>query len=195
MATRNKGKIAEIKAILADTGAEFLSLDDLPDLHMPQEKGMTFKINAVMKARFIVLKTRMSVIADDSGLEVDSLGMRPGIHSARYAGAFADDKKNIEKLLEDMKDKPVGNRTARFRCVIAYAEPGKGEIAFEGALTGEIAMAPKGENGFGYDPVFLLPSAGKTLAELTPDEKNAVSHRALALKKLKKWFDNMWSEN
>lgn len=183
-----------MKGILSDADAEILTLSDLPEMIMPQEKGMTFKVNALTKARFIALKTHMAALADDSGLEVDALGLRPGIRSSRYAGPVSNDKKNIEKVLEEMKGVPAGRRSARFRCVIAYVEPGGGEVTFEGTLTGEIAEEPKGQNGFGYDPIFIVPGTGKTLAEITSGEKNAISHRAQALKKLKKWFEHKWGE-
>lgn len=189
LATRNRKKIEEISEILKGPDTELLTLDDFPTLELPEEKGMTFKNNALRKARFIALKTNLAALADDSGLEVDILGMRPGVFSARYAGKDATDRDNIAKLLTELKGVPIERRGARFRCVIAYVEPGAGEVVFEGTLRGIIAEKPSGEGGFGYDPVFFLPDKNKTVAELSMEDKNAISHRAEALRKLKNWFE------
>ncbi len=186
LATRNRGKIKEIKEMLPGVGV--LTLDDFPGLAMPPETGRTFSENALSKAVFVAEKTGLPALADDSGLEVDALGGRPGVFSARYAGAEATDEENYLKLLGEMKGVATGERAARFRCVMALAFPDGNEkrsYTFDGALEGYIASEPRGKNGFGYDPVFYVPGMGKTAAELTLEEKNAISHRALALKKLK----------
>jgi len=185
LATRNAGKIKEIKEMLPET--EVLTLDDFPKLTIPPETGETFRDNALLKALFIAEKTGLPTLADDSGLEADALGGRPGVYSARYAGADATDKENYLKLLGEMKGMAMDKRTARFRCVIALAFPdGEGRaFTFDGVFEGYIATEPRGENGFGYDPVFLMPDRNKTVAELDLEEKNAISHRARALQKLK----------
>lgn len=194
IATRNRAKGEEIKQILGHD-FEIETLFDHPDIAVRPETGTTFKMNALAKARYISMQTRTATIADDSGLEVDALALRPGIFSARFAGPNATDEENTRKLLHDLEHLTApASRQARFRCIIAYVEQGKGEVTFEGNLKGAIAFEPKGENGFGYDPVFLLPERGKTLAELTLEEKNAISHRAEALKRLKKWLEHGFSE-
>jgi XTP/dITP diphosphohydrolase len=137
------------------------------------------------KARVISEYTGKMVIADDSGLEVDSLGGRPGIHSARYSGSDADDEKNIQKLLQELKDVPIEKRGAAFKCVLVLYNPDGTFESFEGTLRGEIAVSPSGSEGFGYDPVFIVPEYDRTVAELSPDIKNTISHRAKAFKKLK----------
>ncbi|MFZ3073398.1 MAG: XTP/dITP diphosphatase [Thermodesulfobacteriota bacterium] len=186
LATKNKGKIKEIRRLLEGQRVNILTLDDFPNVSLPKEDLATFKGNALKKARFVAKKTGIQALSDDSGLCVNALGGRPGVISARYAGDNATDEENVEKLLEEMKDVPNGKRTASFVCVIAFVLPsGKGKT-FEGRLEGTIAREPKGKGGFGYDPVFFLPGKGKTLAELKPEEKNLLSHRGAALKKFKK---------
>ncbi len=186
LATSNRGKIEEIKKILS--GTDILTLDDFPALRMPPETGRTFRDNALSKALFVAENTRLPALADDSGLEVDALDGRPGVFSARYAGAQATDEENYLKLLEEMKGIPVEKRKARFRCVMALAFPdedGKRAFTFDGVFEGFVFTEPRGEKGFGYDPIFFVPDRGKTVAELTLEEKNAISHRARALRKLK----------
>lgn len=187
LATRNRGKIKEIKEILS--GVEVLTLDDLPNLTMPPETGQTFRDNALSKALSIAEKTKLPALADDSGLEVDALGGRPGVFSARYAGEDATDTDNYLKLLDEMKGVAMEKRKARFRCVMALAFPdGQGAFTFDGVFEGYIASEPRGKGGFGYDPVFFVPERNKTAAELTLEEKNAISHRARALRKLKEFL-------
>lgn len=186
LATKNQGKIKEINRLLKGLPIEVLTLDDFPGVSLPKEDRSTFKGNALKKARFVAGKTGLAAISDDSGLCVDALGGRPGVNSARYAGDNATDEKNREKLLLEMKDVPEGKRTASFVCVIALVLPSGKEKTFEGRLNGVIAAKPKGRGGFGYDPVFFLPGKDKTLAELGPEEKNLLSHRGAALRKLKK---------
>lgn len=185
LATSNRGKIKEITHILEGLDLELVTLDDYPGLQLPPEAGSTFRENALIKARAASTEAGVAALADDSGLEVDSLGGRPGIYSARYAGAEASDRDNWLKLLKELEGVPVEKRGARFRCVVALVWTDGREEFFEGSLEGVIASQPKGTNGFGYDPVFFIPGIGKTAAELTPNEKNLLSHRAKALEKLK----------
>lgn len=185
LATANRGKIKEIKHILEGLDLEIVTLDDYPGLRLPPEDGSTFRENALIKARAAASKTGVAALADDSGLEVDFLGGLPGIRSARYAGTGASDRDNWLKLLKELDGAPEEKRSARFRCAVALVWPDGGEEVFEGSFEGVISAEPKGAHGFGYDPVFFIPAMGKTAAELTPDEKNSVSHRAKALEKLK----------
>jgi len=188
LATKNRGKIEEIKELLKDPDAEVLTLGDFPKLKLPAEKAASFRENALQKARFAAQKTGIPSIADDSGLQVDFLGKRPGVLSARYAGAGASDSDNYLKLLKELKGVLPAKRTARFRCVIAFATPEGKEKTFTGLFEGVIGSHPKGRGGFGYDPVFIDPETGKTLAQLPPREKNRISHRGRALEKLRSWL-------
>ncbi len=188
LASRNWGKIKEIQAMLADPGISLLSLNDYPDIPETVEDGKNFLENALKKARAVAESTGETALADDSGLEVDALGGAPGIYSARYAGNDADDMQNIRKLLYDLKGIHTENRGAAFRCVLVlYSVDGRYE-AFEGRWEGLIAEKPVGRGGFGYDPVFFLPKEGMTVAELSPEVKNRISHRAQAIAKLKVRF-------
>jgi len=181
LATRNKGKIREITEILAPHGFEVLSMDEFPDIVEAEEDGETFKENAVKKASAVCEQTGLMALADDSGLEVDCLGGFPGVFSSRFAGEGKNDEANNKKLLELLKDVPAENRTARFVCVAAVAAPDCFVYTAEGYCEGIIAEEPRGEGGFGYDPLFYLPEYGKTFAELDPEIKNRISHRARAL--------------
>lgn len=185
LATANRGKIKEIKHILEGLDIEIVTLDDYPGLRLPPEDGSTFRENALVKARAAASETGVAALADDSGLEVDFLGGLPGIRSARYAGDGASDRDNWLKLLKELEGVGREKRRARFRCAVALVWPDGAEEVFEGSFEGVISEEPKGTHGFGYDPVFFIPAMGKTAAELTPDEKNSVSHRAKALEKLK----------
>ena len=188
LASRNWGKIKEIQAMLADLGISLLSLNDYPGIPETVEDGKSFLENALKKARAVAESTGEIVLADDSGLEVDALGGAPGIYSARYAGEDANDEKNIRKLLDDMKDVASENRGATFRCILVlYSADGRYET-FEGRWKGKIAEEPVGQGGFGYDPVFFLPRERMTVAELSPEVKNRISHRAQAIAKLKERF-------
>ena len=180
--TRNAHKIEEINDKLRGLLPEFKGLDAYPDAPEVVEDGKTFLKNASKKAGELARATGEWVMADDSGLEVDALGGAPGVFSARYAGVHGDYEGNNRKLLREMTGIPAEKRTARFRCVIALAEPG-GEIVFtvEGTMEGLIAEKPKGKHGFGYDPVFYLPDRECMVAELTLEEKNQISHRARAV--------------
>ncbi|MBI5235859.1 MAG: XTP/dITP diphosphatase [Deltaproteobacteria bacterium] len=193
VATKNKGKAAEIKRLLEPAGVQVLSMLDFAILELPPETGTTFAANATAKARFVAEALQCECLADDSGLEVDYLLGAPGVYSARYAGEGATDEDNWRKLLAELSGVPPGKRTARFVCVVAFTKPDKSDATvhtFDGALEGTIAEAPSGPNGFGYDPVFYIPSLQKTVAQLSLDEKNMISHRGQALKKFKAWFED-----
>lgn len=185
LATKNKGKIKEFQALVQGMGIELLSLEDCPDMPDVSEDGCTFQENALKKACAIAKHTGITAISDDSGLEVDALNGAPGIHSARYAGEQASDQENIQKLLKTLTGLPLNKRTARFRCVIAVCTPQGRHITTEGTCEGAIALEPRGSHGFGYDPVFLLLDRNCTMAELEPGIKNLISHRAMALARLK----------
>jgi XTP/dITP diphosphohydrolase len=184
VATGNRGKAAEAAAILGEAAGarlEVLTLADFPGLPSPAETGATFLENARIKARAGAAGSGLPTIGEDSGLVVDALGGAPGVLSARYAEG--GDRDRWEKLLRELAGVPERRRTARFVCAAALALPDGREEATEGTCEGAIATAPRGEGGFGYDPVFLLPD-GRTMAELGPGEKNAISHRGRALRRL-----------
>ncbi|MDI6710515.1 MAG: XTP/dITP diphosphatase [Bacillota bacterium] len=181
LATRNAGKVRELASILGPLGVDVVSLADYPGLPEIPEEGETFEANAVFKAREVARLTGETALADDSGLDVDALGGAPGVHSARFAGEPKDDAANNAKLLRLLEGIPPEKRTARFRCVVALATP-EGEVyTAEGVSEGVILDKPRGENGFGYDPLFYVPSLGRTFAELDMDAKNRISHRGRAL--------------
>lgn len=180
IATRNRGKVREYHQLLDGCGYELVSLEGYPDIEV-EETGLTFEENACLKALTCAQSTGLFTLADDSGLEVDALGGAPGVYSARYAGPGASDAQRWQKLLEALLKVPQGHRSARFRCVIALAWPDGRCETFEGACAGEIAFGPRGNNGFGFDPVFYMPEYGQTMAELPEDFKNHISHRARAM--------------
>lgn len=182
LATRNKGKTREFKTLLCKYFQSISSLRDLDDVPQVIEDGKSFRENALKKARIIAKFTGGPSIADDSGLVVEVLGGSPGIFSARYAGENAGDKENIKKLLSELRG--VYDRRAKFVCSLALVTPGGYEIVVEGTCSGIITDHPRGENGFGYDPVFFLPDLKKTMAQLSDSEKNKMSHRAKAVEKL-----------
>jgi XTP/dITP diphosphohydrolase len=184
VATRNSYKTREIQRIL---GADFTvrDLSAYPEAPETVESGKTFEENAVLKATTASRQLPGLVVADDSGLEVDALGRAPGTYSARYAGQNATDKQNIDKLLAELARIERAKRSARFCCVIALAREGKLLGTFEGVVEGMIVDSPRGRSGFGYDPVFMPTEFGKTFGQLSPTEKNRVSHRARALEKLR----------
>ncbi len=184
LASGNRKKAAEIAALLGAGAAgplEVLSLADFPGLELPEESGATFLENARLKARAGAAGSGLPTLGEDSGLCVDALGGRPGVLSARYAEG--DDRARYEKLLRELRGVPAGQRTARYVCAAVVALPDGREESAEGTCEGEIALAARGEGGFGYDPVFRQPD-GRTMAELTPAEKDAVSHRGQALRVL-----------
>ncbi len=188
LATRNAGKIREIRAILRDLDAELLDTRDFPPIPEPSEGGTTFFANALSKAKAVHRATGFPALADDSGIEVDALDGAPGVRSARYGGAGHSDGDRCAKLLEALRGVPEEKRGARFHCVaVLYPAPGakrKG-IVTEGFLYGAIAEVPRGRNGFGYDPVFYVPERGKSVAEMDPEEKNHLSHRFRAFLEMK----------
>ena len=190
LASRNPGKIKEIQAMLVDLGIGLFSLNDYPEIPEIVEDGKSFLENALKKGRVVAEAAGEIVLADDSGLEVDALGGAPGIYSARYAGNDADDLQNNRKLLHDLKGVPAANRGAAFRCVLILYPPDGRYEAFEGRWEGRIAEEPVGKGGFGYDPLFFLPGEGMTVAQLSPEVKNRVSHRAQAFAKLKERLRN-----
>ena len=186
LASGNAGKLAELQALLADSGAELLPQSAL-GVEDIEETGLTFIENALIKARHAAAATGLPALADDSGLMVDALGGAPGLYSARYAGSPTDDAANNAKLLHELRDVPAGQRSARFHAVIVLlrdpADPRP--LIAEGSWEGLITDVPRGSNGFGYNPVFLDPAHGLTAAEMEPGLKNRISHRALALAKLR----------
>lgn len=185
IASRNMGKIQEYRKLLQDLPLTIVSLADFSGLSDIPETGTTFRENALIKARAAAAATGQMALADDSGLEVDYLQGAPGVFSARYAGPGKDDQANNKKLLEALRGVPSEQRGARFRCVIALVTPQGKEFLSEGVCQGEIAFRPRGTKGFGYDPLFLIPSLGKTFAELDSDVKNRISHRAQAMREMR----------
>ncbi len=179
--TRNEHKLREIRAILGDAGLDLRGLDAYPSASKVVEDGETFEANAAKKALSWARELGEAVLADDSGLEVDALGGRPGVYSSRYGGEEGNDARNNARLLEELSGVPEARRTARYRCVIALATPGGVAFSCAGTCEGRILEGPRGTNGFGYDPLFLLPEHGKTFGELPEDLKNRISHRARAL--------------
>lgn len=182
LATNSAGKIREIRQIAAAPGWQWHGLDEFPSVPEAIEDGRTFAENARKKALFYSAATGLSALADDSGLEVDAIGGLPGVDSAHYAGTPRDDAANNAKLVAALRGIPPEQRTARFRCVMVFADRGRVLFQTDGAIEGRIIDEPRGTNGFGYDPHFLVPQLSRTTAELAPAEKNAISHRGLALR-------------
>jgi len=181
VATRNAGKLRELQELLRGLPVLCQSLTEMGiDEEIP-ETGRTFLENAVLKAQGYARLAGLVTLADDSGLEVDALGGAPGVHSARWAGPAASDMDRIQVLLERLRDVPPERRGAQFRCVAAIATPDGRLYTAEGSIRGRIIDEPRGSHGFGYDPVFFIPELGRTMAELAPEVKNRVSHRARAL--------------
>jgi XTP/dITP diphosphohydrolase len=180
VATHNQGKIREYRDLLADLPLTVTWLDEERVSFDVDETGDTFVENATLKASTYARHTGLLTWADDSGLEVDALGGRPGVYSARFGGPGLSDRDRFQKLLLELRDVPYAHRTARFRCVVAIAVPGGPVYTVHGAVEGYIIEQPRGDFGFGYDPVFLIPEQGVTMAELPPATKNRISHRAIA---------------
>nr|WP_246405242.1 RdgB/HAM1 family non-canonical purine NTP pyrophosphatase [Nocardiopsis algeriensis] len=196
MATRNAKKVPELRAILADAGvsAEVLTLGAFPDAPEVPETEPSFVGNALLKARAIAAHTQLPAVADDSGLSVDELGGMPGVLSARWAGRFGEgdqDRANLDLVLDQLADTPAERRGARFVCAAALVLPDGTEVVAEGVLEGRLLRERRGENGFGYDPVFVPEGETRTTAEMSPEEKNAVSHRGIAFRTLAKELAEM----
>jgi XTP/dITP diphosphohydrolase len=181
LATLNPHKGRELLALLGAVPFQIKLLSEFPSAQLPEETGRTYAENALVKARTAARLTSALALGDDSGLEVDALGGAPGLHTARFGGPGLSDRERWELLLERLRDVPPARRTARFRCVIALARPARGEQVVEGVVEGVIAEAPRGNGGFGYDPVFFYPPLGRTFGEISDEEKQRVSHRAKAL--------------
>ena len=191
IATKNKGKAKDFEALFSPLGYEVLTLHDVADDMDIEETGTTFEENALLKATALANHLQTMVIADDSGLEIDALDGRPGIYSARYAGEEKSDEANIDKVLEELKDVKESERSARFVCAIAVASPTSEPFTVRGTCEGFIAQERKGTNGFGYDPIFFVPAENKMMAELTAEEKGAISHRGNALQLLAANLDDL----
>lgn len=185
IATHNPGKVKEFKEILEPRGYDVKSLAEIGFTEEIEETGHTFEENAILKAEAVAKAVNKMVIADDSGLSIDNLGGRPGVYSARYAGEQKDDQANIEKVLSELKGIEKEQRTARFRCALAVSIPGEETKTVEGHVEGYIAEEPRGEYGFGYDPIFIVKDKDKTMAELTSDEK---IKSAIGLTRLKSYL-------
>jgi len=184
LASFNPGKVKELRDFLSSLPFDIIGLEVIPGLQPPSETGSSFAENARQKAEYYSRFSEALTIADDSGLVVDALNGQPGIHSARFVSETASDEQRYREVLFRMRNVPGQKRTARFICCIVLARQGRALDIFEGTVEGVILPEPRGENGFGYDPIFLVPEVGKTLAELEPSEKLDVSHRGQALRKL-----------
>lgn len=185
IATKNRGKAKEFQHMFAPYGYEVQTLLDLPHIEDVEETGETFEENAILKAETVAEILGELVIADDSGLAIDALEGRPGVYSARYAGEEKSDEANMEKVLSELESVEEPDRTARFHCVLAIAGPNRETRTVTGTCEGTILQEKRGTNGFGYDPIFYVPTLGKSMAELSQEEKSQISHRGNALKKLK----------
>ncbi len=186
LASNNKGKIKEMSKILSEVGLQVISQSDAGYNLNPDETGTTFEENSLIKAKSLYDVSHSGVIADDSGLEVDYLNKAPGVYSARYGGEGFSDKDRYKKILAELEGVLVEKRTARFVCVITYISPDGQVHSFRGECEGHIGFEPKGENGFGYDPIFYI--SDKSMSEISDEEKNRISHRAVALSKLLDYF-------
>ena len=185
IATRNRDKIRELTRLLAMRGIRWHALSDFPDVPPVKETGLTFEANARAKACAVARAAGRIALADDSGLEVEALGWRPGVRSARFAGRHGDHAANNRKLLRALAGVPPARRRARYRCVLALASPSRLLALTRGAWTGRIALAPRGSGGFGYDPVFHVPGLGKTVGQSPASVKRRLSHRANAARRLR----------
>lgn len=195
LASRNKGKIREIRELLGDLKIRLTSLNDYVGLPSPIEDGESFQENAVRKAKMIASLTRKIAIADDSGLEVEALDGRPGVMSARFGGEGISDETRSEKLLSLLKEIPSSERKAAFKCVVAIVSLEGNVRTAKGKCSGVIGFERKGENGFGYDPIFIPQGYEKTMAQLSPEIKNKISHRARAFLQAKKILEEMIKES
>lgn len=188
VASGNQGKIKEFKEMLEPLGYTVKSLKELPPMAEVEENGTTFHDNAIIKAQAVTDAFHMMAVSDDSGLEIDALDKKPGVYSARWLGHDTPYDIKNQKVLELLKD--TDNRTCRYVCAIAVTRPNEEPVVFEDSVECEIACEPKGSNGFGYDPIVYYPPFKKTMAELTKDEKNSISHRGKAVRKFEKWLES-----
>ena len=188
VASTNEGKIREFRQMLEPRGYIVKSLADFYDMPDIEENGTTFAENAVIKAEAVTRRYGIMAVSDDSGLEIDAFDRQPGVHSARWLGHDTPYSEKNRIILEKMKD--IENRTCRYVCAIAISRPEKESIVFEDTVECTIAYEPSGTNGFGYDPIIFYPPYGKTMADMTKDEKNALSHRGKAVRKLEEWLEN-----
>ncbi len=192
IATKNKGKAKEFERLFSKHDMEVKTLIDFPDVPDIEETGETFEENAIIKAEAIAELSGSYVVADDSGLVIDALDGRPGVFSARYAGAEKNDEDNIDKVLSEMNGVTEKDRTARFYCALAMAGPDFETFTVNGTCEGLILNERRGSEGFGYDPIFFLRSEGKTMAEMSPARKNELSHRAAAMKNLEPYIEKLF---
>ncbi len=184
IASHNQGKVSEIKELLAELNVQIIHLKELEIHSTVDESGKTFKENAILKAKYYAKQAGVLTIADDSGLEVDALGGRPGVKTARFGGPGLTSVQRYQHLLRELRFVPLGSRIARFRCVVALARPTKLLATAEGYCEGTISLAPSGSGGFGYDPIFFLPDLGLTMAQLEPKDKQKISHRSRAIENI-----------
>lgn len=191
IATKNKGKALEFAQMFEPFQIQVKTLLDFPKFPDIEETGKTFEENAIIKAETVMKTTNTMVMADDSGLIIDALNGRPGVYSARYAGPQKDDEANIQKVLSELEGVPLSERTARFYCALALSIPGRDTITVSGTCEGIISLEKRGKNGFGYDPIFYVQDYGRTMAELTSNEKNKISHRAQALAKMREILEQL----
>ena len=188
VATTNAGKLREIRALMSDAPVNLIGLSDLPPVEEPEETGVTFEENARLKARHYAARTGVWTVAEDSGLIIDALGGEPGVRSARFLRPDASYPERFEEILRRLAVSPNEPRTARFVAAVASVDAGKVVYETTGVVEGEIAPAPLGAGGFGYDPIFLYPPYGKTLAEVSEAEKIAVAHRGVAFRRFANWL-------
>jgi XTP/dITP diphosphohydrolase len=191
IASKNQGKIKEIKNFLHGLDIEYFSIEDYPEIPPITEDGKTFEDNALKKAKIVYEHTKVTTLADDSGLEVPFLHNEPGVHSSRYAGEKATDRQNCEKLLNELKGVDIDHRAERFKCILVLHNSLYNNIIFEGKCYGYIIDELKGENGFGYDPLFVPEGYNKTFAELDLVTKNKISHRGKALTSLRTFLEKI----
>lgn len=187
VASGNKGKIREFRQMLEPEGFEVKTLADFPDFQEPEETGKTFHDNAIIKAQAMTDHYGIMAVSDDSGLEIDALDKKPGVYSARWLGHDTSYDVKNQKVLDLMRDQK--NRTCRYVCAIAITRPEKEPVVFEDSVECEIADQPAGHNGFGYDPIIYYPPLHKTMAEMDQNEKNSISHRGKAIRKLEAWLN------
>lgn len=191
IASQNQDKIREIKEIVKLNGVEFLALANFADFSEIVEEGETLEANAMHKAKTVMQRLQLPALADDSGLEVEALNRRPGVYSSRYAGEQCSYEDNCRKLLGELEGVPEEKRQARFRCVAAYVDLNDKVLVAEGVCPGRISLKPRGNGGFGYDPVFIPEGYNRTIAELSLEEKNSVSHRGQAFRKMKELLQEL----